>query len=120
MIELTKQETVQLLRRAVEEKGADHVYQPPTHIEDGEEWQESHSYFHGGKPGCLVGHVLSYKGITEEALGSDNADTRVNELFVNRTVWADDDVQAILTKVQDAQDQGKAWGAAVEEGLESA
>ena len=91
-IELTDEEAVALLQRAVEEKGADYVYEHPTYTdpETNEEVEDSTCFYFdpgAGTPSCIVGHVLAYKGVTMEEIDGDNADTTVDNLFANGTVY---------------------------------
>lgn len=110
-IEITYDEAVDLLKLAVEERGADYVY--PRSNRDA--FDSGCVYFEGTTPSCIVGHVLAYKdvdgldlryaneiGIANLASFVDNIDLVIDE----RTV-------SLLEKAQDAQDSGKTWGEAL-------
>lgn len=97
--EITMDEAVSLLRRAVEEKGADHT--------------ESCVYFaEPGVPRCIVGHVLHYLGV-EKTTEGPFAPMAIWEHFPDTT----DPVVTVLRKAQAHQDNGGRWGDALEAAL---
>ena len=116
-------EAEELLERAVTEKGADYVY--------GKRGGAC-NYERDGAPSCIVGHVLSYLGLTVEQLATlDNpdkfyvnecgypvsADTGItdiaqllaSELGIDLTFPAAE----LLQNAQFDQDNGVPWGTAV-------
>lgn len=115
----------ELLERAVAEKGEDYVYP---------NWQYGCSYEGNGAPGCIVGHVLSYLGLTPEQLnqldhpGLHFTDVNGDRMSDNSTV---DDIATLLSEefdidltrpaqlflnhAQTEQDGGAPWSVALEE-----
>lgn len=112
MIELTYDKAVELLERAVAEKGADYVYQRPTN-EQG--IPRGCAYFHGKEPGCIIGHVLSYLGLTRGDIGQYNTAYSWHALThcVGFDVRADERTNKLLQTAQCRQDDGHSWGEAV-------
>lgn len=101
-----------LLVRAVEEKGADYVYEKvPGFWSDGTPMDDvTCNYFHDGKPSCIVGHVFSYCGIERVEREGDNARTMAVELGIGDAL-----IGEALDRAQAAQDAGKTWGEALAE-----
>lgn len=91
-------EAIALLNRAVQEKGEDYVY-PETRC----------VYFMDEEPGCIIGHVLSYKGVSKSDLGFYNLSP-----VMHLDVAADGDTLFLLKEVQRLQDTHFKWGEAVE------
>lgn len=112
---------VELLERAVAEKGADYIYFPPGS-------SGTCLYDNGDTPGCIVGHALSYLGVSNPDLGRlddapDNSDeisssgilplsnTRVLEAITGVTLTPEaEEVWAIAQRYQDDK---VSWGLAV-------
>lgn len=109
-------QAVVFLEKAVAEKGANYVYESIETEEAYGEYDEMRDvqtaclYFHDGQPSCIVGHVLSYMGYTEATEGQS-----ATQAIHNLGIEADARTQALLSEVQEAQDQGVAWGRAVGE-----
>lgn len=103
-IELTLEKAHELLKRAVEEKGADYVYP------EDEKWADGMCrYFRpDGAPLCIVGHVLHYLGVTRvtEGRGAAAALLGAGVTTVPTTHWA-------LQEAQCCQDGGGTWGEAL-------
>lgn len=98
------QEALDLLERAVQEKGEGHTYN-----------QERHAgncyYFEpdSREPGCIVGHVLSYVGFTAE----DAANLEIENKAVRRFDFPAPGIAAVLGAAQHSQDDGHTWGEAL-------
>lgn len=107
LIKLGYDEALALLKRAVAEQGEDH--------------RAADHYFENGQPHCIVGHVLSYKGLdvcTPEYDGEFPFEGRsIGELPVFE--WEDQRTRLLLVKAQDYQDCGRYWGDAVREAEET-
>lgn len=103
-----------LLERAVEEKGEDYVFRPRN---DNGYW-----YFNpeDGTPGCIVGHVLHYKGITVEDIGELNVACGVGMLKDHGVIEADSQTMDLLENAQTEQDQGETWSNAVKDAVDFA
>jgi hypothetical protein len=112
-VEITLQDAKDLLARTVKEKGENYTY---TTV-DGE-----CVYFDPatGCPSCMVGHVLSYKGITLKALelGEVSNTTDVADLVSGLVIEVDVETQYLLTLAQSNQDEGSTWGRALKTALE--
>lgn len=110
-----------LLQRAVNEKGEDYVYKR-------KEPFGSCMYFDENKqPDCIIGHVLSYLGITYDNLstatlkGEDVNITAVNTLMYHKVIATDSvKTKTLLKKAQIYQDEGSTWGTALELAIEDA
>jgi hypothetical protein len=114
-VEITLDEAKELLARAVKEKGADFVYKPLTSM-----GRSQCAYFDPEDrcPSCMVGYVLSYKGVTYEALdATGSVVTEVQDLVEEGHLRVDNETLALLTVAQVEQDQGQTWGRALEEAL---
>jgi hypothetical protein len=120
-VEITLDEAKTLLARAVEERGADYTYKMLTvELEPGR--QESLcAYFDPQTkvPSCIVGQVLSYKGVTfdDMAAKDKNVYASAGTLIDTAFIKADSETRALLETVQSEQDSGMPWGQAVEEAL---
>lgn len=119
-IELTYDRAVELLDRAVAEKGEEYVYEIP--YSPGE-----CAYFHDERPGCIVGHVLAYAGLERDDLrgresltfpGALRGDLNVmagpDSLAEYGVLSADDRTVTLLAEAQSKQDEGTPWYDAVE------
>lgn len=118
---LSKDNVIELLERAVEEKGADYVDpNAPNYVCEYADEE--------GNPLCIVGHVLSYLGEplkpTEQedfngglhmTLWGSEQDAR--EVILNPSAFGVDDydvVGAVLGTAQRVQDRAGTWGEALE------
>lgn len=118
MIDLTFDEAVSLIQRAIDEKGADYVYG-----KDERSMRGKCQYFNGDKPSCIVGYVLFYKGVTRDDLSFwANENRSAKSLCADvPPMYRDEETQMIKTDeqtaeflnwVQDYQDNGVSWGEA--------
>lgn len=104
---ITYDKAEELIERAIEERGADYVYDPPG--------TDYCAYFHieDGTPrcGCIVGLALSYIGLTyadvEDGL---NTDTHATKLLVALGVTCTPEAGRLLDLVQEYQDAKFTWG----------
>ena len=103
----TYEETIELLERAVAEKGMDYVYDPGLN-----NWgvRDICRYVNSDRtPGCIVGQVLSYVGLlgrfTHETENMASAQPVIQNNF------APDAINA-LVRAQKRQDRGEPWGLA--------
>lgn len=114
-LELTYTDALRLLEKAVADKGEDYVY---PHYNDGCAYFEEAFRENAGQPSCIVGHVLSYGGITEEDLNGANM-TGVRSLTGENSrchvLDVDDETRELLRAAQAFQDAGMPWGHAVAE-----
>jgi hypothetical protein len=112
-------ETVSLLNRAVEEKGADFVYKQPEGPGNSfgmcQYWHYTNEAGTEAVPGCIVGQVSAYLGLTWEDVIDTIGNPQEQEALTERF---DKDSIALLTYVQELQDSGYNWGRAVEEGID--
>lgn len=117
---LSKDNVIELLERAVEEKGADYV-DPNSLNGSGCQYADEN-----GAPLCIVGHVFSYLGeplaptsdVWDEAIPW-NADTDAASLiddgeFKEIVVQDDNVVASVLYAAQVQQDGKRTWGEALE------
>lgn len=109
-LKLDYNEALELLGRAVQEKGAEYFY----------EIGDTHScgcvYFRDNKPACIVGHVLAYKGVKPEDLRPEENEANVSALGIGEDYRA----TALLDWAQAYQDRGVTWGEAVAKAIEQA
>lgn len=90
-------EAVSLLFRAVAERGGQH--------------RAVGRYFNSaGAPDCLIGVVLSYKGITAARIGPGNNCQAVGALAEAGIIDVADDTLILLSIAQVCQDRGVEWG----------
>lgn len=103
---LTLDESLDLLRRAVQEKGQ--WYVDPNAESDGCQ------YVNGdGQAGCIVGHVFAYLDWLRYIDDYNNTDT-VDQLADQADFPAiDEDALLVLRWAQSKQDQGGTWGEAL-------
>jgi hypothetical protein len=122
-VEITLDEAKTLLARAVTEKGKDHKYKMLTVKTLTGLREEACAYFDpaDGRPSCMVGYVLSYKGVTHEslAIAGLNHHANVETLAEMGFIKVDLETQALLEAVQSEQDAGMTWGDALEEALKT-
>lgn len=117
---LSKDNVIELLERAVEEKGADYV-DPNSRNGNGCQYADEN-----GAPLCIVGHVFSYLGEPLQATENDwdelvpwNADTDAASLIDDEDfevvdVLDRDVVASVLYAAQVQQDGKHTWGEALE------
>lgn len=111
---------IALLERAVQEMGADHVYQRVHGEFDRIGEATMCAYQHDGRPSCIVGHALSYAGVTIEQLRE--MDEAADEVTSVEALYGDDllpvemtdDAVTVFEAAQQAQDNGAPWGEALE------
>jgi hypothetical protein len=118
MLELSFEEAVSLVREIVEKYGEDYVY-PQGDL-------GKCDYVREGQPSCLVGHVLVRKGVPIERLQKADklmggagvtAEMLLPELQMEEVLKTTDRAAIFLDTVQSGQDEGVAWGDALDEGL---
>lgn len=100
--EITMEEAVSLLKRAVEEKGEDHIA-PRVYFD----WAS-------GKPVCIVGQILHYLGVEAVPLETGSAYGAIRATFPDTSSL----VKAVLYEAQVEQDSGRTWGTAVKRAFE--
>lgn len=106
---LTKTETLALLNRAVAEKGKDYRYPKGFAPFSIGETLCLYRRADNGQPACIVGHVLSYLDVLDEAVEMRGAaDMGVTQRLFDRASLN------LLDYVQQHQDEGMTWGEAVE------
>lgn len=125
---LNYDKALELLERAVDEKGVDYVYDPPRFPETTVAGvlttmsQPECAYFDpDGQPSCIVGYVLSYLGIDADTVNRAGANIGFNPegLFDHLRAHGDidygldHDANVLLRLAQTEQDGGQPWGAAV-------
>jgi hypothetical protein len=103
---LNYKEAVELLNRAVAEKGEDFVY--PANRSDPN--TPACVYFAEGAPSCIIGHVLAYKGVPAEKMEGDPINAAP---VVSLHIAQDDSTACLLIDAQINQDAGIPWGEAV-------
>lgn len=104
----TIEEALELLRRAVDERGEDHVAERYVTAPE----VENCRYFSPtGEPDCIVGHVLHYKGATPSEVPEF---VGVHTLVTRGVLLAPEGVVAVLAEAQGTQDVGKSWGCALD------
>lgn len=107
---------LELLERAVQERGEDFVYSKIPNPRAGEDDFLNDAlclYFHGGAPSCIVGLALSYEGATQhdfepyENMGASCIDEIDGlELTFN--------ARRVFDEAQSKQDAGFTWGDAID------
>lgn len=112
-IEIDAAYAMELLDKAVNEKGWEHVDQNAggkgcRNVEWNEEGTER-------RPSCIVGHALYYAGVTLEALAScDGAvQSTVAGLGQHMDIEVTTNAMVIFHTAQYAQDSGESWGRAI-------
>ena len=106
-------EALELLERAVAEKGADYEYRSPT--------GSACVYTYDGKPSCILGHALSYKGVVVPEATSGLVynwnDQRIEHVAhtvaLAQGVWLSPGAWLVWSAAQEVQDGGASWGSAV-------
>lgn len=100
---IERKEALELLERAVAEKGADYTVDQCQYFEND-----------SSVPVCIVGHVLCYLGVPTEEFNYRNT-TKFSLVapHLDSVQFTDEAVYA-LNKAQIAQDHGKTWGEALE------
>lgn len=110
-------EAIELLERAVQEKGEDYV-DPNAAEEIGCEYGDNR-----GNPVCIVGHVFSYLGMNPDDVYSGGVRSTIqsegvrsrNYRFVEGAPVFTDVAKNVLALAQDHQDQADTWGEALAE-----
>lgn len=103
-------EALELLQRAVDEKGENFVYQRSPKA-------GGCLYVHDDVPGCIVGHVLHYLGVPLDAMSTvegkwiNQAD--VTWLLIGCGISLTYKALRILIEAQFIQDGGRPWGDAL-------
>lgn len=109
-IKLTRDTAIELLERAVQDRGADFVYRKH------DEYNTACKYEKNDAPSCLVGVVLAMAGATIwELKRMDQADEPGMDLHWQGLLPVEATNQAIdiLSAAQLAQDVGHTWGEAL-------
>lgn len=104
------EEAVALAEALVEEKGSDFVYQPPTpNTGRCYNW-----HLDSDTPGCIVGQILYRHGVSKELLLHFN-NSAAESWLPGQPPIASSTAISFLTVLQNRQDIGWTWGAALEE-----
>lgn len=110
---IDKPKAIELLERAVAEKGADYV-DPGSQFGRG-----GCRYVRDDACGCIVGHAYFYAGATIDEL--KEMDANPDDPGVDSLAWAEelpietaDEAVRAFSVAQVAQDRGKTWGEALE------
>ena len=133
----TRQDVLDAARKIVAEKGPDYVY--PRNSVTGTGYNGSGYggangpvYAEGGKPSCLVGHVVhaldpevfAHLAAVEEVRGTESADNLTyygfssemedegNYWYVPEDFW-NEEAQQLMNQAQHYQDAGTPWGDAL-------
>lgn len=109
MTELDYGQALVFLEKAVADKGPDYVYRRTTPVTESEyETGQTCLYFEQGQPSCIVGHVMSYMGVTHSREGIN-----AGHALTEAGIAADARTRRFLEEVQEKQDNGVPWGEAV-------
>lgn len=120
MMELTYDRAVELLERAVAERGVDYVYPEDEKAQYDPHREQQCSYYVGNnggfRPSCIIGMVIDYLGLREQFLANrglyeGNPGTNVLSAL---GVAFDKTTLSLLGEAQTQQDNGATWGDAVE------
>jgi hypothetical protein len=112
-VSFTYEEAVQLLEKAVADRGADYVYAKDPKALRTSFWR-CVNVFVDGTPGCIIGQILAYKGFwDQEGAALYEGTVTVSDLIVEGVIEADDATAELLSAVQRNQDNGVSWGEAV-------
>lgn len=110
MQELTYDKTVELLDRAIAEKGEDYVYLPVTMIRDDDPETLCLYFNEDDTPGCIIGHVMHYLGVTPtRGIEGVSGSVALKDLGIK----VDEPTAVLINNTQSKQDQGTPWGDAV-------
>lgn len=118
--ELTYEDAVLGLKRAIELKGADYVYER-VKVSTGDVTVPLCVNWDNGQPSCIVGHVL----VNEMGVDPDDPAAQASQAqsaagtLVFLDIKADERTQSLLGLAQIAQDRGTPWGEAVESAIET-
>lgn len=106
---------VNLMEKAIGERGEDYIYEPirQRELPGGDAEVVACLYFAEGEPSCLVGHVLSYMGYDSAPEGNVASPTLADGMGIDIDV----DTADLLDTVQQGQDKGMPWGRALTEAL---
>ncbi|WP_025157226.1 hypothetical protein [Leifsonia aquatica] len=113
-ITIDRDRAIELMERAVAEKGADYVYDLSDEYGTG----IACFYVRGGKPSCIVGHALHYAGVDIETLveldsPAGYSSTSIESIIENDRVPGlsfTAEARAALRTAQSAQDLRETWG----------
>lgn len=138
---IDKSKALELLHKAVDEKGNDYVYPRGTGLAS-----QTCTYERNGEPSCIVGHALAYVGVPVEhlkvldslsdpAIGNDTTIATLEEDYevgaeasyfdpetdIGPSAWLETNDDVVLTEeallvfatAQNRQDAGTPWGEAV-------
>ena len=109
---LTAETALELLERAVQEKGPDYVYpKSDTQDEDGDGDYVCLYRNADGSPSCIVGHVFNYLGVLPKVGEGRSARQAVMDLGLVTGKW--NPTSEILQTAQRDQDAGATWGEAL-------
>lgn len=120
---LGAKETKKKLKRIVQEKGWEYVYEAPYYEDEyGEEVQGDECYYSdpAGNPSCLVGTLLKqeYPKFFEELRAQEWENGYTPEVIPISEIALDDyftpEAQALLKKAQRMQDDSVSWGEVIE------
>lgn len=116
-IEITNDDVIKALRKAVELKGKDYVY-VNKHGEKatGDGIVQCH-YVHGDECGCIVGTVLHSLGVSLYEMSKhegENAEELIRLLEEKGVLTVADESSKILGTAQLFQDVGETWRVALE------
>lgn len=131
---LTYDEAVEILDKAVKERGADWVFPelnecPTCTVDDWEDYEPCPWHYSGGcryfsddrKPACLVGYVIDqaidHSQLNMMDIEAHHALDALNILQNWGVLVVDDRTADLLYKAQEAQDGGHPWGVAVADAI---
>lgn len=123
MLELNLEKATSLLDATVTTQGVEYVYNRHNgscqyfHSENRYDDETGEWVRENERPGCLVGHVLLDLGLTYDDLYEVNtlsADAAMYDLQQRGLLSYTADAEQILSMAQISQDNGVAWGEAVE------
>jgi hypothetical protein len=112
-IEITYDQAVDLLKRAVAEKGADYVYSKMG-LNDAANVGPRCVYTIDSDPSCIVGHVLVWSGVDPHAIPEG---TVCRYLLDKVGVSVNNKTLDLLREAQAYQDGGRPWGESVDHAI---
>jgi hypothetical protein len=116
---LTYKNSVELLHRAVRERGEGFVYPQEWTRRVNEKGSFTCQYVHpdGTCPGCIIGYVLYLHGVPLDILKLHEGENAVDLLENLNIIREEDLVDYLLTRVQVNQDGGLSWKKAVDSAI---
>lgn len=109
---------LELLHRAVEEKGADYI--DPLAEEIASTCLYVTESEDGYRPGCIVGHVFAYAGVPLDALDFEGDVWEASDhLWDLGVLSVTEEAQYVLAAAQSCQDRRGDWGTAEEKAREA-